>query len=115
MFNLTGFGPLFADFFQLFRFSNIPFEVTAILADIIIKRSNGNNADGDAVTAEGTAFRQHFNSRIHFFGSTFGAFSLFQIDTSLSGYNGDQICCITALSNGVCQACNYFPSRNGPF
>jgi hypothetical protein len=24
----------------------------------------------------------------------------------LSGYNGDQICCITALSNGVCQACN---------
>jgi len=44
MFNLTGFGPLFTDFFQLFRFSDIPFEVTAFLADIIIKRSNGNNA-----------------------------------------------------------------------
>ena len=85
MFNFTGFGPLFADFFQLLGFSDIPFEVTAFLTDIIIKRSNGNNADGDAVAAEGTAFRQYLNSRIYFFGSTFGAFSLFQIYTSLYG------------------------------
>ena len=87
MFNLTSFGPLFTDFFQFFRFSDIPFEVTAILTYIIIKCSNGNNADGDAVAAEGTAFRQYLNSRIHFFRSTFGAFSLFQVDTSLPGIN----------------------------
>jgi len=85
MFNLTGFGPLFTDFFQLLGFSDIPFEVTAFLTDIIIKRSNGNNTDGDAVAAEGTAFRQYINSRINFLRSTFGAFSLFQIDTSLPG------------------------------
>jgi hypothetical protein len=85
MFNLAGFGPLFTDFFQLLRFSDIPFEVTTFFTDIIIKRSNGNNADGDAVAAEGTAFRQYINSRIHVFRSTFGAFSLFQVDTSLPG------------------------------
>jgi len=85
VFNLTGFGPLFADFFQLFRFGDIPFEISAFLADIIVKRGNGNNADGDAVAAERTAFRQYLNSRIYFFRSTFGAFSLFQVDTSLPG------------------------------
>jgi len=83
--NLAGFWPLFTDFFQLFRFSDILFEVTALLADIIIKGGNGNNADGDAVAAEGTAFRQYLDSCIYFFGSTFGAFSLFQVDTSLPG------------------------------
>jgi len=83
--NLTSFGPLFTDFFQFFGFSDILFKVTAFLTDIIIKRSNGNNADGDAVAAERTAFRQYLDSRINFFRSTFGAFSLFQVNTSLPG------------------------------
>jgi hypothetical protein len=81
--NLTGFGPFFTDFFQLVRVCDIPLEVTAIRTDIIIKCGNGNNADGDTVAAEGAAFRHDLNSRIDFFGSAFGAFSLFQVNTSL--------------------------------
>jgi hypothetical protein len=100
LFNLASFGPLFADFFQFLRFSDIPFEISAFLTDIIIKCSNGNNADRDAVAAEGAAFRQYLNSRIHFFGSTFGAFSLFQIDTSLSGLTGNSKTSIFALEFG---------------
>lgn len=34
--NLTDLGPFFDDFFQLFRICDIPFEVTAIRADIIV-------------------------------------------------------------------------------
>lgn len=85
VFNLTGLWPLFTDFFQFFRITDVLFEVTTFCTDIIIKRSDGNNADGDAVTAEGAALRQYLNSRINFLRSTFGAFSLFQVDTSLPG------------------------------
>lgn len=85
MFNLTGLWPLFTDFFQFFRIGDVLFEVTAFRTDIIIKRSDGNNADGDAVAAERTAFRQYLNSCINFLRSTFGAFALFQVDTSLPG------------------------------
>jgi hypothetical protein len=83
--NLSGFGPFFADFFQLFGVCDIPLEVTTINTDIIIKCGNGNNTDGDTVAAERTAFRHDFDACIDLFGSAFGAFSLFQVNTSSPG------------------------------
>jgi len=83
--SLSGFGPFFADFFQLFGVCDIPLDVTAIRTDIIIKCGNGNNADRDTVAAERAAFRHNLYACIDFFGSAFGAFPLFQVVTSSPG------------------------------